>query len=136
MPPGRCISGCRERYYDVRSAQTRHAVTWSVQGTVGEDSLVTWEDVLQPTPHPTPSHKEITVIDKLVVAGGAGLSAAAAFFLVALSGPGSWSYFVAGGVCAATSHAIPTPVDVVKVREKNIFGMRFIGRFFALKHLI
>lgn len=27
-----------------------------------------------------------------------------------------WRYFVAGGVCAATSHGITTPIDVVKTR--------------------
>lgn len=26
-----------------------------------------------------------------------------------------WRYFLAGGICAATSHGITTPIDVVKV---------------------
>jgi hypothetical protein len=33
------------------------------------------------------------------------------------SSPGSWRYFLAGGLCAASSHALPTPIDVVKVRH-------------------
>ena len=36
--------------------------------------------------------------------------------LLYVSGPGSWRYFAAGGICAATSHAVTTPIDVVKVR--------------------
>ena len=35
--------------------------------------------------------------------------------LIYVSGPGSWRYFAAGGICAATSHAVTTPIDVVKV---------------------
>lgn len=35
--------------------------------------------------------------------------------LIALSGPGQWRYYLAGGICAAVSHAVTTPVDVIKV---------------------
>ena len=35
--------------------------------------------------------------------------------LMSVSGLGAWRYFLAGGICAATSHAITTPIDVVKV---------------------
>ena len=35
--------------------------------------------------------------------------------LLSASGPGGWRYYVAGGTCAAISHAIATPIDVVKV---------------------
>lgn len=37
------------------------------------------------------------------------------FGLLSASGPGGWRYYVAGGTCAAISHAIATPIDVVKV---------------------
>jgi uncharacterized membrane protein (DUF2068 family) len=46
------------------------------------------------------------------------MSLATAFAFAALmsvSGPGAWRYFLAGGICAAVSHAITTPIDVVKV---------------------
>lgn len=48
-------------------------------------------------------------------------TASTAFFvalvgLLSASGPGSWRFYVAGGTCAAISHAIATPIDVVKVR--------------------
>ena len=33
-----------------------------------------------------------------------------------ISPSGAWRYYLAGGICASTSHAITTPIDVVKVR--------------------
>ena len=38
--------------------------------------------------------------------------------LMQVSGAGAWRYYLAGGVCAAVSHAIPVPVDVVKTRKQ------------------
>ena len=38
--------------------------------------------------------------------------------LIYLSGPGQWRYYLAGGICAAISHGITTPVDVIKVRTE------------------
>mmetsp|Transcript_1794 Transcript_1794/g.2658 ORF Transcript_1794/g.2658 Transcript_1794/m.2658 type:complete len:477 (-) Transcript_1794:522-1952(-) len=38
--------------------------------------------------------------------------------VVSLSGPGAWRYYVAGGICASVSHAITTPIDVVKTRQQ------------------
>lgn len=35
--------------------------------------------------------------------------------LLTLLPTGGWRYFLAGGVCASTSHAIATPIDVIKV---------------------
>ncbi|KAL3771706.1 hypothetical protein ACHAWO_008348 [Cyclotella atomus] len=34
------------------------------------------------------------------------------------SPPGCWKYYLAGGICASTSHAITTPIDVVKTRQQ------------------
>lgn len=50
-------------------------------------------------------------------------TASTAFFvalvgLLSASGPGSWRFYVAGGMCAAISHAIATPIDVVKTRKQ------------------
>lgn len=36
-------------------------------------------------------------------------------YIIKLSGPGCWRYYLAGGICASTSHAMTTPIDVVKV---------------------
>jgi solute carrier family 25 phosphate transporter 3 len=65
-----------------------------------------------------PRHSQITAKDRrilaLVVAGAVlGVSG-----LVKASGPGSWRYYVAGGLCAAISHTIPVPIDVVKTRKQ------------------
>ena len=43
------------------------------------------------------------------IASFSGFTLCAFLFLVLSSSPGSWRYFVSGGLCAAISHAIPTP---------------------------
>ena len=48
-----------------------------------------------------------TILIEAVHAGGAGGGSA---------GGADWRYFLAGGVSAATSHGITTPIDVVKTR--------------------
>lgn len=40
------------------------------------------------------------------------------WLLIAASGPGAWRYYLAGGLCAAVSHTIPTPIDCVKTRKQ------------------
>lgn len=53
---------------------------------------------------------------------GAFLSRVAVLFslvvlaLLKMSPSGAWRFYLAGGFCASTSHAITTPIDVVKVR--------------------
>ena len=70
--------------------------------------------------------EKITKADKvsLTVIGLAGLLAFS--LLLTLSGPGSWRFFLAGGLCAASSHAIPTPIDVVKVSEQVFRNLKTI----------
>ena len=38
--------------------------------------------------------------------------------LYQISGAGTWRYYLAGGMCAAISHTIPVPIDVVKTRKQ------------------
>jgi solute carrier family 25 phosphate transporter 3 len=58
----------------------------------------------------------------------ATLSVFTAFFLlVVLSGPGQWRYYLAGGICAAVSHAVTTPVDVIKTRKQVDDSMKDMG---------
>ncbi|KAL7496003.1 hypothetical protein ACHAWT_005467 [Skeletonema menzelii] len=40
------------------------------------------------------------------------------FSVLKMSPSGSWRYYLAGGICASTSHAITTPIDVVKTRQQ------------------
>ena len=61
------------------------------------------------------AQNEITSADKAVLwTTIAGIVAAFAA-VTQISGPGAWKYYVAGGICAAFSHGITTPIDVVKV---------------------
>lgn len=58
-------------------------------------------------------HDHITGLDQVVV----GFSCAAlvvTFAEMFLSA--GWRFYLAGGICAAVSHTIATPIDVVKVR--------------------
>ena len=95
-----------------------HAVSYPTQGSsADEDFGVAWESVLTSKPRPSPEHSDITSVDTAQILV-ATLGAAMAFYwLVTRSAPGAWRYFMAGGMCAAISHAIPTPVDVVQVTE-------------------
>ena len=38
-----------------------------------------------------------------------------------MSPSGCWRYYLAGGICASTSHAVTTPIDVVKVRYVTLW---------------
>ena len=79
-----------------------------------------WDDILAPSSVATTTeHKEITAMDKAGIAIFTGLAVSAFLTLILKSAPGSWRFFLAGGLCAATSHTIPTPVDVVKV-SRNV----------------
>jgi solute carrier family 25 (mitochondrial phosphate transporter), member 3 len=84
-----------------------------------------WEEVLTSHTHDanenTPDvlqHTEVTAQDKRILA--LTLSAAVFVFagLVKASGRGSWRFYLAGGLCAAISHTIPVPIDVVKTRKQ------------------
>mmetsp|Transcript_25283 Transcript_25283/g.50345 ORF Transcript_25283/g.50345 Transcript_25283/m.50345 type:complete len:387 (+) Transcript_25283:144-1304(+) len=52
--------------------------------------------------------------------GASALAALGATFavLVRLSGAGLWRYYLAGGACACLSHALTTPIDVIKTRQQ------------------
>ncbi len=91
------------------------------------EASMPWEDVLSsPQPsspftsqatHQSSRHDTVTTYDKAVLMSFTGLAAVAVGVLLMHSAPGAWRYFLAGGICAATSHAIPTPVNVVKVGD-------------------
>lgn len=71
------------------------------------------------------AQNKITAADKVVIwTALTGIMSAFAA-VVKISGPGAWRYYVAGGICAAVSHGITTPIDVVKVRHNDLFVMRY-----------
>lgn len=76
------------------------------------------------------AQNEITFADKAVLwTTVAGIVAAFAA-VTQISGPGAWKYYVAGGICAAFSHGITTPIDVVKVHSplvSSIFCCSFLS---------
>lgn len=77
-----------------------------------------WDNFLIPLIALKPNHQHhdhITALDKTLVLGSIGAFGALLYKFVMASAPGSWRYFLAGGLCAASSHAIPTPIDVIKV---------------------
>jgi len=106
----------------------------------GDDTSTTaasWDDILAPaSAAPTKEHKEITALDKAGIVLFTGLAVSAFLTLILKSAPGSWRFFLAGGLCAATSHTIPTPVDVVKTRKQidpKLLDMSFLD---AGRHIV
>jgi hypothetical protein len=127
LHPSRAPSIVASPTHQTRSYQQRHNPQRhnALSYTAGDPSLQekkSWEEVITQVPTPTVDHDHITTVDKISLTASVGLAASAVYAILILS-PGCWRYFVAGGVCAATSHAIATPVDVVKV-SKNF--TRFI----------
>jgi hypothetical protein len=110
------------RSYQQRHTPQRHNALLYTAGGPSLEQNKSWEELITQVPTPTADHENITTVDKIALTASVGLAASAVCAIITLS-PGCWRYFVAGGVCAATSHAIATPVDVVKV-SKNV--TRFI----------
>ena len=79
------------------------------------DSTNSWEAVVNPQYVSDAKHESITVLDKVFIGGTCIAVALSLYGIIFLTAPGAWRYFCAGGICAATSHAIPTPIDVIKV---------------------
>jgi len=77
-----------------------------------------WDDILASSEPAIKNHEGVTVADKVSLTLFAGISVFSLLILALKAPPGSWRYFLAGGLCAAFSHAIPTPVDVVKTRKQ------------------
>lgn len=71
----------------------------------------------------------MTPFDRAAVSTTVALGIAAFAWLISASGPGAWRYYLAGGICAAASHAIPVPIDVVKTRKQvdpKLYKLNFV----------
>lgn len=71
------------------------------------------EETLISDVHKTISAADVASIGLSVTAVGMALA-----WLISLSGPGAWRYYLSGGICAAASHVIPVPIDTVKTRKQ------------------
>jgi solute carrier family 25 phosphate transporter 3 len=78
-----------------------------------------WREILDPAIEPGEGDDfHLTARDLgVVVLITTGISALMATMII-MSGTGAWRYYFAGGACAAVSHTIPVPVDVVKTRKQ------------------
>jgi hypothetical protein len=124
------------------SASASHASNSNAPLEAAAPTSSSWEEVVSPlppsqhlstqgttaattlTPHSSDSvrrHTAVTAHDKALIGSFVGLAAATVVMFLLYSAPGAWRFFLAGGICAATSHAIPTPVDVVKVGTRVVF---------------
>jgi hypothetical protein len=83
----------------------------------------------QMPPKSRDSSKSITLKDKLIIGSATSTLLVAFLGLLSAAGPGGWRYYLAGGVCAALSHAVATPIDVVKVRVYASSGMYVATEF-------
>ena len=68
---------------------------------------------------------DISTVEKIQLGAFLGCAIGAFLAIVLKSSPGSWRFFLAGGLCAAFSHTIPTPIDVVKVSAKNLVIIKY-----------
>jgi solute carrier family 25 (mitochondrial phosphate transporter), member 3 len=64
------------------------------------------------------NNAHITTTDKVIMAGGTLATVLLFYALLSAGAAGSWRFYLAGGICAATSHAVPVPVDVIKTRQQ------------------
>jgi solute carrier family 25 phosphate transporter 3 len=84
---------------------------------------VKWNNILVPknSQHDDPSLIDLKIInpvEKRKIALFAILALSMMIQLYRVSEAGSWRYYLAGGLCAAASHTIPVPIDVVKTRKQ------------------
>jgi hypothetical protein len=110
------------------SSYQHNAIAFPFQASSSmEEASVVRDDLLATQKAPSVEHTHVTTTDKALLAATLGFLASALYLLLSMSGPGSWRYFLAGGICAALSHAVPTPVDVVKVSQKEHCSQRWSG---------
>ncbi|KAL7580800.1 hypothetical protein ACA910_001078 [Epithemia clementina (nom. ined.)] len=63
-----------------------------------------------------PQDPSEVLMDKIVLGGSA--FAILGLVVLMIRGTGDWRYYLSGGICAAFSHLIPVPVDVIKTRKQ------------------
>lgn len=87
-----------------------------IQETAVRGDILKTSTSIQTHPKNEPNYS-YHVTNKDYIAASCFSIAVVYFSMLAIfsSGPGSWRYYLAGGICASVSHTITTPIDVVKV---------------------
>jgi len=99
-----------------QSAQNHVSCSLTRNTTV---STAAWSSILSPSSQArSAEHIEMTAVERLRFLTFVGCAIYAFLVIILKSSPGSWRFFLAGGLCAAISHTIPTPIDVVKTRKQ------------------
>jgi hypothetical protein len=131
-PHSRSRSNCRFALGVPASRFDQVDLDDSDNSTSAVEQQVSWDLLLVPPPpriEETPAHEHMTRKDQVSLAlASAGLILAFTK-LIKFSGAGAWRYYLAGGICAAASHAIPVPIDVVKTRKQvdpNLADLPFL----------
>mmetsp|Transcript_29857 Transcript_29857/g.60821 ORF Transcript_29857/g.60821 Transcript_29857/m.60821 type:complete len:496 (+) Transcript_29857:149-1636(+) len=79
-------------------------------------------DEASPSQHGLLSHSDEGDLngpnERVLLAGAVVSFILAVISVLKLSPSGCWRYYLAGGICASTSHALTTPIDVVKTRQQ------------------
>lgn len=89
--------------------------------TLENDSTINHHSGYQATTHSSENSITTTTSSATQVENRAFFAKVTVLFSLAvlavlkMSPNGCWRYYLAGGICASTSHAITTPIDVVKV---------------------
>lgn len=96
-----------------RGLQSEHTTFLCVKDN--DSVVITPDSYVKIAPAPEYSNVNIFALISVTAAGLAGLI----FLLISKSAiEGSWRYFAAGGICASFSHAVATPIDVIKTRQQ------------------
>ena len=67
---------------------------------------------------------------------GSAVLAMSTLLVFMVLGSGDWRYYLAGGICAAASHIVPVPVDVVKTRKQVDSNLADSGLVQATRHIV
>jgi len=109
----------RRKAFGMQGGHAATPISISGPSISNSDSKDSWEDIMIPTyvGVSETEHDKLTSLDKVVIGGTCIATVFSIYAIFFLTAPGAWRFFCAGGICAATSHAIPTPIDVIKVRN-------------------
>lgn len=105
-----------EKHNDVNNDLVEDSVSTSTETDLAPTSSNKLDTIDTTTTNTVARKQERTFFAKIAV-----LFSVVVLAVLKISPSGSWRYYLAGGICASTSHAITTPIDVVKVSYIVLF---------------